>query len=194
MTILQRPARPVLTVFDLEFTAWECSMAGHWLKPGEFKEVVQIGALRLDRMTFSILEEFDRLVRPRVNRTLSPYFEKLTGITNAQLQERGVDFRDAYADFLAFASEGPVACFGGDGKVLEDNLRLYGLKSMRPLSDFEDLRFWFAEQGLDPRGLDSCDIGPKLGAAFSGRRHNALDDCRSLVSAMAMMAAPAAAE
>ena len=37
-----------LIVFDLEFTAWEGSLARHWLAPGEFKEVVQIGAVRLD--------------------------------------------------------------------------------------------------------------------------------------------------
>ena len=42
------PESGALTVFDLEFTAWECSMASHWLRPGEFKEVVQIGAVRLD--------------------------------------------------------------------------------------------------------------------------------------------------
>ena len=42
-----------LTVFDLEFTAWECSMASHWLRPGEFKEVVQIGAVRLDGASFA---------------------------------------------------------------------------------------------------------------------------------------------
>ena len=36
---------PTITVFDLEYTAWECSMARRWLAPGEFKEVVQIGAV-----------------------------------------------------------------------------------------------------------------------------------------------------
>ena len=42
-------ASPTITIFDLEFTAWECSMARHWLTPGEFKEVVQIGAREAGR-------------------------------------------------------------------------------------------------------------------------------------------------
>ena len=44
---------PSLTVFDLEYTAWECSMARSWLTPGEFREVVQIGAVKLDADSFT---------------------------------------------------------------------------------------------------------------------------------------------
>ena len=91
MTVLRTP----LAVFDLEFTAWECSMAGHWLKPGEFKEVVQIGAVKLDP-DFQIIDELDILVKPRINSALSPYFENLTGIGNARLAMLGVDFAEAY--------------------------------------------------------------------------------------------------
>ena len=71
-------ALPTITIFDLEYTAWECSMARHWLVPGEFKEVVQIGAVRLDADTLTVLDELEILVRPRINPHLSPYFETLT--------------------------------------------------------------------------------------------------------------------
>src|ERR1700744_5901689 len=101
MTVVKPIPMPALTVFDLEFTAWECSMASHWLRPGEFKEVVQIGAVKLDGASFEIIDEFDVLVQPRINGRLSGYFETLTGITNPQLRERGVDFAQAYIRFLA---------------------------------------------------------------------------------------------
>jgi inhibitor of KinA sporulation pathway (predicted exonuclease) len=195
MTVMRPIAEPTLTVFDLEFTAWECSMASHWLRPGEFKEVVQIGAVRLDSADFHVLDEFDLLVRPRINADLSPYFENLTGITNALLAKQGLDFAEAYERFAAFAGDGPICAFGHDDWVLEENIRLYGLKGLKPLCAFQDLRAWFAEQGVDPRGLHSCDIGPRLGAPFVGRSHNALDDARSVAGAMAIMAghlAPAA--
>ena len=163
-------------------------MARHWLAPGEFKEVVQIGAVKLDAETFSPLAEFDMLVRPRINSALSPYFEKLTGIASASVARQGVDFAVAYARFLEFAAEGPVAAFGHDERVLEENIRLYGLKGARPLPVFYDLRGWFAVQGIDPRGLHSCDIGPALGLPFAGQAHNALDDARSIAGAMKAMA------
>jgi inhibitor of KinA sporulation pathway (predicted exonuclease) len=181
-----------LIVFDLEFTAWECSMAGHWLKPGEFKEVVQIGAVRLDG-DFQILEEFDVLVRPRINGALSPYFENLTGIGNSRLAMLGVDFAEAYRRFVKFAGDTPIAAFGHDEWVLEENIRLYGLTGLPLLPPFQDLRDWFAERDLDPRGLHSCDVAARTGASFSGRAHNALDDARCIAAGMKMLAGRAAA-
>jgi len=183
-----RLASPTITIFDLEYTAWECSMARRWLAPGEFKEVVQIGAVKLDADSFAVLEEFDMLAKPRINAVLSPYFEKLTGITNEKIERHGVDFAAAYAAFLDFAGEGPIAAFGQDQQVLEDNIRLYGLNGARALPVFYDLRGWFAALGIDPRGMHSCELGPALGMAFTGQTHNALHDARSIVGAMAVMA------
>ena len=176
-----------ITVFDLEYTAWECSMARHWLTPGEFKEVVQIGAVRLDGRTLAPLDEFELLVRPRINPVLSPYFEKLTGITTAEVVARGVDFPDAYRHFADFAGDGPICAFGHDEWVLEENLRLYGIAEARKLPRFQDLRSWFAACNIDPRGMLSCEIAPSLGLAFQGRAHNALDDARSMAASMEEM-------
>ncbi|HEY2010328.1 MAG TPA: 3'-5' exonuclease [Rhizomicrobium sp.] len=180
---------PSITIFDLEYTAWECSMARSWLTPGEFREVVQIGAVRLDADSFAVQAEFEVLVRPRFNPVLSAYFENLTGISNEQVQSGGIDFREAYDRFLAFAGDCPIAAFGRDEKVLDDNLRLYGIRDAKALPLFYDLRGWFAVQGVDPRGRHSCEIGPALGVPFVGRTHNALDDARSLAAGMAVIAA-----
>lgn len=179
---------PTITVFDLEYTAWECSMARHWLTPGEFKEVVQIGAVKLDADSFAVLGEFECLVRPRINSVISPYLEKLTGITNDAVARQGVDFADAYARFLEFADGSPIAAFGHDEYVLEENLRLYGITGARAMPLFYDLRGWFAVQGLDPRGMQSCEIGPLLGVPFEGHAHNALNDARSLARGMEALA------
>jgi len=179
---------PSVTIFDLEYTAWECSMARSWLTPGEFREVVQIGAVKLDADSFAVQAEFDVLIKPRFNPKLSPYFENLTGITSDQVARRGVDFQSAYDQFLAFAGDCPIAAFGRDEKVLEENLRLYGITDAKPLPLFYDLRGWFAVQGLDPRGRHSCEIGPALGVPFVGRSHNALDDAKSLAAGMAAIA------
>ena len=176
-----------LTVFDLEYTSWECAMARHWLEPGQFKEVVQIGAVKLDGRDLCVLDEFDVLVRPRINPGLSAYFENLTGITNDEVAGRGVDFADAYARFAEFAEGGPICAFGHDEWVLEENLRLYGITQFRALPRFQDLRSWFAACNVDPRGKLSCEIGPSLGIAFQGRMHNALDDARSMAASMEEM-------
>jgi len=184
-----RVSSPTITVFDLEYTAWECSMARQWMTPGEYREVVQIGAVKLNADTFAEIDAFDVLVRPRINPQLSPYFQNLTGITQEAVTRGGVDFADAYARFLNFAGDAPIAAFGRDEQVLLDNLRLYGIAGTRDLPVFYNLRGWFAVQGLDPRGLLSCDIAPALGVPFVGHTHNALNDARSLAAGMAALAA-----
>lgn len=178
---------PHLTIFDLEFTAWEGSLARQWLGPGEFKEVVQIGAVRLNLQSLRMEDSFDCLVRPRVNAMLSDYFEKLTGITNGRLAADGVDFEIAYRRFWDFAQDSTIAAFGHDEWVLEENIRLYGLKDLPPMPDFLELRQWFSERGIDPKGLHSCDIGPKLGVPFEGQKHDALCDARSIAAGMTVL-------
>jgi inhibitor of KinA sporulation pathway (predicted exonuclease) len=178
---------PRLIVFDLEFTAWEGSLARLWLGPGEFKEVVQIGAVRLNPENLAVEESFDCLVRPRVNHIVSDYFEKLTGISNDRLAANGVDFEIAYRRFVDFADGNVIAAFGHDEWVLEENIRLYGLTGMPGLPDFLELRGWFARHGIDPTGLHSCDVGPKLGVPFEGHTHDALCDSRSLAAGMAVL-------
>jgi inhibitor of KinA sporulation pathway (predicted exonuclease) len=149
--------------------------------------VVQIGAVRLDCETLAIAGAFECLVRPRLNPLLSSYFENLTGITNAKVAADGEDFTTAYRRFTAFAGADAIAAFGHDEWVLEENIRLYGLKDMPPLPEFLELRGWFARHGIDPKGLHSCDIGPLLGVPFEGRPHDALCDARSIAAGMAVL-------
>jgi inhibitor of KinA sporulation pathway (predicted exonuclease) len=167
-------------VFDLEFTAWPGSLEKRWLRPGEFREVVQIGAVKLERDNFAQTGQFNVLVKPRLNPVLSPYLERLTGITNAALAREGVDLVDAYRAFVAFADGAPLVAFGRDDLVLLDNLRLYGVRDMPALPPYANIALWLADHGVDPRGLHACDIARAAGGAFEGRQHDALDDARSV--------------
>jgi len=178
-----------VTVFDLEFTAWQGSMEHRWLRPGEFREVVQIGAVKLDAANFAELAATDILVKPRLNPVLSSYFEVLTGVTNERLARDGVDFAEAYRAFVRFANGAPLAAFGRDDLVLVDNLTLYGLKDEPALPAYTNLVPWLALAGIDPRGLHACDIAEAAGARFEGRRHDALDDARSVAAGVAALVA-----
>jgi inhibitor of KinA sporulation pathway (predicted exonuclease) len=176
-------------VFDLEFTAWPGSLEHRWLRPGEFREVVQIGAVKIDAATFAEMDIFNVLVRPRLNPMLSSYLETLTGITNAALADTGVDFAEAYRAFVGFAEGAEIAAFGRDDLVLTNNLRLYGLAGMPPLPPYTNVVPWLAAQGIDTRGLHACDIAEAAGAVFEGRRHDALDDARSVALGIATLVA-----
>jgi inhibitor of KinA sporulation pathway (predicted exonuclease) len=177
----QKPAQHAV-IFDLEFTAWEGSMASRWSRPGEFTELVQIGALRVDAESFAVEAETDILVRPRLNSALSEYFVTLTGITNEELAVRGVDFAKAYDDFLRFADGAPIAAFGRDDLIFVDNLKLYGIHDAQPLPCYVNVIPWLIANGVDPKGKNACDVGPLAGVAFKGQKHNALADAYSVLS------------
>jgi inhibitor of KinA sporulation pathway (predicted exonuclease) len=176
-------------VFDLEFTAWEGSVAHRWSRPGEFTEVVQIGAFKVDARSLEPRGQVDLLVRPRLNPVLSDYLVGLTGITNAEVAARGVDFAGAYEDFVRFADGGPVAAYGRDDLVLDTNIRLYGLRNAPPVPHYINIIPWLIEHGVDPRGRNACDVGPLAGVPFEGRRHNALDDARGVLAGMRALVA-----
>jgi inhibitor of KinA sporulation pathway (predicted exonuclease) len=141
----------------------------------------------VDRETLDVVARFDVLVRPRINPQLSPYLEKLTGITNGELREQGRDFGEAYDAFLAFAGDAVLSAFGRDDYVFDENLRLYGIAPPANAPEFRDARPWFRANGFDTRGMHSCDIGPKLGVPFDGRKHNALADSISVAAGMKVL-------
>ena len=168
-------------VFDLEFTAWTGSMASRWTREGEHTEVVQIGAVKLDAETLKITDEFECLVRPRVNPVLSQYLIDLTGITNERLDAESVDFITAYRGFLDFVGPSPIWAFGRDDLIFAGNLKLYAWDGL-PAPPYSNVIPWFAEQGLDLRGKHACDVAEASGAVFEGRKHDALSDARGVVA------------
>jgi inhibitor of KinA sporulation pathway (predicted exonuclease) len=166
-------------VFDTEFTAWEGSMVRRWMAPGEYREIVQIAGLRVGTGDWQVRNSFHILVRPRINSLLSAYFEKLTGIRNADVADQGVDFEIALRRFLEFVGGAPTLSFGGDDAILAENIRLYGLKNAAPPPCLNVVS-WFAKHGLPMRGTFSCDVARLAGVPFEGRLHDARDDAMSV--------------
>jgi len=169
-------------IFDLEFTAWEGSMASRWTRPGEHTEVVQIGAVKIDAHTLKEADTFEMLVRPRVNPVLSDYLVELTGITNEAMARRSVDFIIAYRAFLDFVGDAVTFAHGRDDLILLGNLKLYGWEKSLSLPRYSNAVSWFAEQGIDLAGKRACDVAEAAGATFEGHKHDALADARGVAA------------
>lgn len=180
-----------LVIWDSEFTAWEGSMARGWSGPGEHRELVQIGAVRLRLPGLAEQGAFEALIRPRINPLLSDYFVALTGITNARLAGEGDDLLAVWPRFRAFCGDAPSFCYGRDDKVAAANFRLYGVAEP-PVPPSEDLGPWLMAAGLDVRGLHACDLAQAAGLASPGRAHDALADARAIAAAMRALVAQGA--
>lgn len=154
-------------------------MAERWLSPGQFREIVQIGAVRADAVTLEETAAFEVLVKPRVNPLLSSYFEALTGITNAETARRGIDFPDAYARFLGFANGAETYAFGRDDLIFAETFRLYGMNNLPPAPRYVNVAPWLRANGIDPR--HAGDVAEAAGVSFAGTKHDALYDARSVL-------------
>lgn len=172
---------PHAIVYDLEFTAWEGSLQRNWSAPGERREVVQIGAVKLDRRSGAEIATLDLIVRPFFNPLLSDYFTALTGLTRARIDGEGMSFPDALTRFAAFADGSDVWSFGRDDLVLQENAVWHGL-SPSAVPPHGDVVPWLRRNGVDVTGRHACDVAELCGASFEGRAHDGLADARGVAA------------
>ncbi len=166
-------------IFDTEYTAWEGSHERGWDREGEYKELVQIGAIRV-----SGLEEVDSFlcyVRPERNPLLSEYFIQLTHITQRDLEEKGVSFKEARDTFIAWSQGLTTYSYGPDVDILLGNEVLQGLPSIIVKELFKDVREVFSLHGVSVKDYSSGTIPKAFGVTPPPNPHDALNDARSIL-------------
>ncbi|MFF0729139.1 exonuclease domain-containing protein [Streptomyces sp. NPDC004134] len=190
---------PSIIVFDLEFTTWPGAPERDWSAPGELREIVQIGALRLDA-DFAVTDEFEILVRPVVNPRLSPYFSELTGIDQETLDREGRDPAAALGDFLGFCAGRSVLSYGNDMIVLGENVgwaRARGEQVAHGFlaNGFHNVRPWLNTLAPQTASVNSGRLWQALGLSSpaAGAEHSALFDCHSIAAALRHLRAGGAA-
>ncbi len=161
-------------------------MARRWSGPGEYKEIVQIGAVRLDD-GWNEEAALSLFIRPRINPILSDYFTNLTGITQAKLVEEGMDLVLAMEKFGEFIGPSLTAyCNGCDEMVLADNCELFGIAPPPYMSRLCDIHGYFlADSGLTSDKLFSFRLHQAYGLESGGHQaHDGLGDARAIAAVL----------
>lgn len=173
--------------YDMEFTTWEGAMANNWGEDWQYREVVQIAACRFDLDTLEEVEEFDILVKPKINPILSDFFMSLTGLSNEQVQKDGLDFPDAFHTFKKFIGNDTSACYGLDHVVMRENCTLNNMPDTEQDFDSFNIGPWFQEHGAAcgvTKTTNSGKLAATMGAPINSiQEHNALHDVRSICAA-----------
>ena len=179
-----------LVVFDLEYTTWEGTNARRWSGPGEYFEVVQIGAIILE-LEPNLTEgaAFEVLTRPVFNPVLSEYFTELTGITNADLDTGAVSFGAGFDQFVQFcAGTNRVVCNGWDYRALHDNCTWRGVDWPFDAGSIGNLRPMFEKRvGTANNAAWSSNMPESLGLPAPGGAHTGLGDVRAIAIALRTM-------
>ena len=156
-----------MIILDLEWNR------GYDLTPLE--EILQIGAVRMDRLDGGITDTFNAYIRPRVHRKFNPTTKALPDFESSLASE--LDFATAYAAFRAWCGDERIFAEWGrdDLKVLKANCEYWKLPPLEPekACDFQ----WAFSSLLDPgRQLRLCDAVEYLKIPAPFCYHNALND------------------
>lgn len=173
----------------MEFTAWEGSLERHWTGPNEYREIVEIGALRVNLENPDQPEQaFDTLVKPVKNPQLSDYFIKLTGISQQRLDREGKSFKTAMAAFAAFAAGVTrYYAYGEDGDIIAENFDFQNLENPLDGAQIINARPAIRQAHNLGKNVTSGDLPTAIGAAQKSgdlQAHKALDDARALAQVL----------
>ena len=190
-TLLMRPedwpAAGEVVIFDLEYTAWEGSLAREWTGPGEYMEVVQIGAVRIDAADgMAELGAFEELCRPVFNPELSTYFTDLTGINQGALESEGMSYAEALSAFAAFCEGAAmIAANGWDAEVLEVNCQWREIAyPLDPALCVNTKQFFSDALGLPRTDVSSSALPERFGLPAPAGAHTGLGDARAIADAL----------
>lgn len=179
------PTQGKIVLYDTEFTSWEGFLEQRFQAPGRYREIIQIGAVKLDAGTnLAEVGCFCCLVRPKINSDLSDYIQDLTGISQNDLDENAVAFADALDSFSAFLGEDTdlLFSFGRDGDVIVENCDINGIDHPATLPPEENLRQHMLQTGLLEEYVFSADLPTVFGVDVDFERHDALGDARAVAA------------
>ena len=176
--------QPKIIIFDTEFTAWEGSLARNWNGPGEYREIIQIGAILVDTQNLQELDFFNEYIKPTKNPKLSDYITKLTGITQELIEKQGIEFSMALQNFFRWSQSYPLYTYGRDHEHLAANCKLADIIFPFAENRFHRLRDVFENAGVATANYDSGYIVEAFGQKISRPPHNAINDVRTLADGL----------
>lgn len=145
--------------------------------------IIQVGAVIGNIVTGEVLEKYSEHTKDDC--PISEYITNLTGITQKDIDQNGIELVDAYiglakihVSYNSFMN--PVTWGGGDSYTLKDQLNrqscsvdwVFGRRHIDAKTLFQAYRF---SQGLKPHG-GLANSMRKFDLSFVGAKHNALDD------------------
>ena len=162
-------------IVDLEATCWE----GERFRQ---MEIIEIGAVKLDKPDGGPTSSFSTFVRPLLNPTLSDFCKQLTSITQEDINT-APSFPSAFHSFCQWiGSERPMMlCSWGfyDVKQFKNDCRLYDIWTPTMFENHINLKEQFARiYNVRPCGMEKALR--IAGLQLDGTHHRGIDDARNI--------------
>lgn len=171
-------------LFDTEYTTWEGALERGWSGPGEYKEIVEIGAIRVSGEKLAEIDSIALFIKPVKNPVLSEYFIDLTGVTQSEVDEKGTTLMEALENLREWSSTLPLFSFGDDMAVIKENCELIDITFPFENRDARDIRQVFEDHGVKTAGYMSSTIVRAFGKKPNLQGHDALNDARLILEGL----------
>lgn len=173
-----------IIIWDTEYTSWEWSLDTKWSRNNEFREVVEIWAIKVDTKTFEILDIFHVFVNPIINHTLSDYFMNLTWIKQKIIDSKWRDFWIVLKDFEKWSEWLDAYSFWNDELVIAENCWLNKISFPFRWNMFRNARDIFKSFWIDAYKFNSWTIHKAVWIESNEKEHTALGDAKNIVNSM----------
>ena len=174
-------------IYDTEYTTWDQALQERWAEPWQHREIVQIGAIRVDKKTMKEIDSFNVYTKPVRNPVLSDFFIDLTKITNEQIAAEGIPFGEGLVKFLDFCTGDVAYAYGWDEVIIGENIAWHDLHPYPIASaSFADIAPYIRKVDPNTKGINSGNLASFLNLPIDGgiHAHNALHDCRSILAVL----------
>ena len=166
-----------IVIFDLEATCWE---NGEKLTRVD-SEIIEIGAVRIDKETGEIVDTFSRFIKPHFNPELSQYCKNLTSITQ-DLVDTADEFYDVIPEFVAWLGDDDeyIMSWGMYDKnqiLREGTIKNFYLLDIETLLNHKHLNM--KERFSYVFNVNHCGLSKALKylkLRFEGTHHRGIDD------------------
>ena len=150
--------------------------------PRNQREIIEIGAVLLDA-AFTVVDEFQRFVRPVRHPRLTEFCTRLTSITQADV-DRAPRFPAAIAALVEWLGERfsrTVFCSWGDydRKQLLQDCQYHGIDYPMPARHLNLKELFAKARGLQRR-LGMAKALEQAGLPLQGAHHRGIDDARNI--------------
>jgi len=180
-----------IVIIDLEAS---CPAADQGANTIDRSNIIEIGAVRLDRRSLEITGTFSELVRPE-DHPIPPFITDITGITPAMVADQD-NFAQAGQRFLEWygpRNKAMIAAFGAyyDIPLLRKECERHGLDFRKHIAGGAfDIRavatVWLAANDHRTSGLTLGSILQKMGLADRFNAHRAVEDARAAAAVLQM--------
>ena len=159
-----------------------------WKLSWEKREIIQIGAIKFNSFNGGLRCK-SIYIKPKFNKKLSCYIQKLTKINQNIINTQGKDFRLAIEEIAFFFKDVKyIFCNGLDKEIFIENFKIHKINKKKFLSNIFNLKPFLSKKlKIDGEKIISSEMNKFFNFKNISTKHNGLDDAINIFKCLKIL-------